>query len=65
MIANDLSRPGVLAHISGSCANFVIGVTQGEGLRAYFLTELQRLFPLFRGQVSACPGMVLPHGGRG
>ncbi len=32
---------------------------------SYFLTELEGLFPLFRGQVSACPGMVLPHGSRG
>ncbi len=27
---------------TGSCANFVIGVTQGEVLRIYLLTELQR-----------------------
>ena len=40
------------------------GISRRAG-RVYFLTELQRLLPLFRGQVSACPGMVLPHGSRG
>jgi len=67
-----MPRPWTLPHHNGRTRQSTLGpgwssarYTAALDSPSYFLTELQRLFPLFRGQVSACPGMVLPHGSRG